>query len=892
MPQKQSKTFKTSAEFCSHAVSAAEKGSLVITPTARLARRLLHLYRLKQIDKKTQAWATPQIMSFNSLLYSWFENLWDSRQIISIYSSLYLWNESLNGMELPKGLDLSPSLYKQLQDTVEALEEMNLPVCGQQTDHLLADFRRKAAERFFEIAKQYGYITKPQMLKIIAGAVKNAAVSVPECIIFAWMPKTDVKYTENEFITELSRRSEVEIWSIESNIDLVDSITVFATPEQECRAVTVQVLNEWNKGKKNLGIIFLDTEYFSLLKEYFDELAGRQVPDFTKEIRYNLTFGTPLNEYPLFQNAILLLRLASEPDARNILLDWFCSPYIEKSLNNWEAAVRKALWEESNSGMSLSDYLNKLEYLGFPVKGIENLLTLQQAPAADWIKALKQIWKECSFPVFQGETRTTDALAQQHLDELIYNLEQSTGGITFNAAEILSWFAFLAEKITIALKTPETTGIQVIHIDQSQGLAFDHIWVVGLHGEVMPGSRKNWPFMDPEEAKKMPESSVEQKWNSAKNRLSEIFASAPEISLSRADSRGSNLPYLPCRIISDQQSSQNNLVVDMWNDPMPEFSRLQWLQMSVKGFEQEKYKTVSYTPKLKPCLSDQEWSVTQIADLFICPFRFMCLYLFGIKKLEDPEAGIDPRERGLVLHNILNRFVVYITDKLPHWYTDLKKSEELLSKIAEQQLNKQPDTVFWRAEKIRLLGDSGEKGILLEWLEQEAERTKHGKLRFKRTEAEFNNLQLETLRLKGRIDRIDYSNNHEYIIWDYKSGNIPKSGDVLNTLKAPQLPLYALAVQQGLVQGIIINKASLSVGYIQLKKAADVKLSLIKNKSTSIDWQQRMQGWLKTAEQRLYEPQNGVFNVLPFSEDKPVSFLRANNECKYCEFSNLCHIFD
>ncbi len=83
----------------------------------------------------------------------------------------------------------------------------------------------------------------------------------------------------------------------------------------------------------------------------------------------------------------------------------------------------------------------------------------------------------------------------------------------------------------------------------------------------------------------------------------------------------------------------------------------------------------------------------------------------------------------------------------------------------------------------------------------------------------FNDLQGQDwpFSLRGRIDRLDYHpEDADLVVWDYKSGEIPKKGKVLDDLEESQLPCYLLAVQQGRVP---VNQpaANLRAGFIGLK---------------------------------------------------------------------------
>ena len=71
--------------------------------------------------------------------------------------------------------------------------------------------------------------------------------------------------------------------------------------------------------------------------------------------------------------------------------------------------------------------------------------------------------------------------------------------------------------------------------------------------------------------------------------------------------------------------------------------------------------------------------------------------------------------------------------------------------------------------------------------------------------------------LRGRIDRLDYHpEDADLVVWDYKSGEIPKKGKVLDDLEESQLPCYLLAVQQGRVP-VDQPAANLRAGFIGLK---------------------------------------------------------------------------
>ncbi len=86
--------------------------------------------------------------------------------------------------------------------------------------------------------------------------------------------------------------------------------------------------------------------------------------------------------------------------------------------------------------------------------------------------------------------------------------------------------------------------------------------------------------------------------------------------------------------------------------------------------------------------------------------------------------------------------------------------------------------LHWQSEFDRWLGGvAGGKSLLGEWLGLERQRYEQG-WRWQLMEAEFTGLREEgwPFSLKGRLDRLDYHpDSREAIIWDYKSGEVPKA---------------------------------------------------------------------------------------------------------------------
>jgi len=190
--------------------------------------------------------------------------------------------------------------------------------------------------------------------------------------------------------------------------------------------------------------------------------------------------------------------------------------------------------------------------------------------------------------------------------------------------------------------------------------------------------------------------------------------------------------------------------------------------------------------------------------------------LLKIKELPEIEGGLDPRERGQLLHTLLARFTTAFREVLQEdgvW--DQPRALLMLQDAARQVLAPLNFDLHWQAEGDRWLGEGG---LLWEWLSLERERFEQG-WRWLGSEVAFQDLQGRDwpFTLAGRIDRLDsHPETADLVVWDYKSGEIPKKGKVLDDLEESQLPCYVLAVEQGRVP-ISQALANLRAGFIGLK---------------------------------------------------------------------------
>ncbi|MBI4809494.1 MAG: PD-(D/E)XK nuclease family protein [Nitrosomonadales bacterium] len=176
-------------------------------------------------------------------------------------------------------------------------------------------------------------------------------------------------------------------------------------------------------------------------------------------------------------------------------------------------------------------------------------------------------------------------------------------------------------------------------------------------------------------------------------------------------------------------------------------------------------------------------SISGYNSLVACPYQFYARHILRLNELDEVQEAIEKRDYGERVHGILQRF----HEQYPQVSgRDMEEMEAALRRISEE--------VF----ADLLAQDFAARAWLARWykslpayLEWQAENEAQG-WRYAESESAFD-WQLEGVRLRGRIDRLDVR-GEEKLVLDYKTLDAQK---LSNKLKEPgedvQLACYAYA---------------------------------------------------------------------------------------------------
>jgi ATP-dependent helicase/nuclease subunit B len=211
-------------------------------------------------------------------------------------------------------------------------------------------------------------------------------------------------------------------------------------------------------------------------------------------------------------------------------------------------------------------------------------------------------------------------------------------------------------------------------------------------------------------------------------------------------------------------------------------------------------------PEPRPPLAarPRQLSVTDIGVWQRNPYAIYAKHILKLRKLDPLEPAIDAADRGILIHEALDRFVKKYPKALP-----ANAHDELIAigHALFKALDRHPQArAFWWPRFVNIAA----------WFVEEERRRRGEGISVVRAEA-AGRMELEHFTLRGRADRIDRLPGGGLEIIDYKTGSVPKKEDVLRGLE-PQLPLLALMAAQGGFEGVPAAAVS-AAGYWRLQGA-------------------------------------------------------------------------
>lgn len=282
-------------------------------------------------------------------------------------------------------------------------------------------------------------------------------------------------------------------------------------------------------------------------------------------------------------------------------------------------------------------------------------------------------------------------------------------------------------------------------------------------------------------------------------------------------------------------------------------------------------------------------SCSRLEDLARCPYAFFIRHVLGIDPLEemekDPNRWLDPLQRGELLHAVFRRFMEELKAKgespkmeshlrfldtialeeVEHWKAEVPPGSELAFDREVEEI-KQALQIFLRDEEERC---TSVEPCFFELSFGTGVGRKSGESAEEPLEIELRGKR--SFKLRGRIDRVDRCGDHEYEVWDYKTGSTWGYTDegYVNRGRHLQHALYSVAAEI-LLRRILGKKAKVvRAGYFFTSPKGEGR----RIEKDQLD----REGLYEVLEDLSELLRNGIF---PFSYDK--------EPCGICQYRVIC----
>jgi len=408
-------------------------------------------------------------------------------------------------------------------------------------------------------------------------------------------------------------------------------------------------------------------------------------------------------------------------------------------------------------------------------------------------------------------------------------------------------------------------AIEVLSVEEAAVLRPAHAWVLGLHDAGWPLAPASNPLLPPAMLRRagVPGSDFAADAARARRALSRVLAAGEQIVLSHAAHDGDTprrpssavaWPTLPAPSMNPAQS-----LFERWRAPLADIA----------------VEAVPADPAVPlPPAGAQPGGTGVLAAQAACAFRAFALFRLGAAALEDAMPGLDPWLRGEIAHDVMARLWTQLrTRDLALALSPAGRADAIAAAI-DGALDAALDTRPQFSGRPRTLEANRLQRLVAQALEADLNREPFEVIA---VEAQHE-LTLGALALRLRIDRIDRLASGARFIIDYKTGRALRKDWALPRPLAPQLPAYALALEDLPLAGI---------GFAQLRPG-DCKLvtepsKLVDDAAAVATLARLREDWHADLSELAAQ------FVAGFAELNPRDGAKT---CQRCEFKVLCRVHE
>jgi probable DNA repair protein len=599
---------------------------------------------------------------------------------------------------------------------------------------------------------------------------------------------------------------------------------------------------------------------------------------------WEFSLGQPLADIPAIRAALLLLRWIASPlpeeEISWLLLSGFIAgtESIPLVMARFDAGQRRAPLLTPERTLTAYDASlppdAAFQILRASLSALQQTITAnrvldQSRPPSVWTDLVHHLLDRAAWPgqrpadsvafqALQRWQRLLDDLALLDFDGTLYSFSDFLAALDAHARE------------TIFAPESHDAPIQIMGPFESSGQQFDALWFLHTDDDTWPQRGRFHPLLPPAVQRQygLPHATPEDDWNLARTVTTRLLASAPTIVFSYAQ-REKDADLRPSPLIASLFPPESHPQPAALPTPTPAPVVLDPIPDDATPLPWPREQNAGGADVLK----------RQSA----CPFQAFATKRLAAKPLDSVEWGLDPLEKGKILHAILQSLFTGPIRTHADLVTviDTNQLEPILDRAIDPVLGEYASTGPWlqsylAAEKRRL------HLRLAEWLALEA--TRHP-FTVEACEDKLPNVHIGDLRLRLRADRIDRLADGSRLILDYKTGAASAASWQNERPDEPQLPLYAAYGNVENLSGVVFAKISAGkTGFdgrirnaqTQLCSHIGAQTSMVKYPYTDA----MRDEWASVLHNLAEEFLAGVARVDP----------REPKVCKQCGLHSLCRI--
>jgi probable DNA repair protein len=754
--------------------ASLECGAVLVTATRRLARVFRQDYAAWQRDRGRSVWKSPLILPLDAyvrrLWSEWLARATEDVLLLSSDQEALVWARIIS--DSPEGASLLQidATARRAMEAWSLMQAYRLPLDSRfQATEDCAAFASWAHE-FERRSTEHHWLDGARLAAFVLERLRAGEIARPTAAWFAGFD--EISPQQREFLTEIAAQP-----CQPPPLRTTTRTKLCATAEDEIRCAAA-----WARGileehpAARIGIVVLNlTQLRSKVERIFrDVLQPGAAPE--AEPAFHISLGRPLAHYPIVHAALLILEFACGPlplAKAGMLLR---SPYLGGARDEQiaRASLDAYLRRTPRSEISL-DELRKQAHAKCPLLNrslwaMQDVLTKRSGLQSH--TELSRIFSELVRAIGWPGDRPLDTHEHQLLGRWTELLsELAAMDAVSSPLSLVQAFERLRALASGAIFQFEDTGapIQISDHVEIAGVRFDHLWVMGLHDEVLPAAANPNPFLPitMQWERSLPNSSAELQHEFARIVFERLSSSAPNVVLS--------FPKME----ADRALSPSPLLTAI---PQPAAAQPSaWIEAIRASAKLETFVDELGPPHTGEGI--QLGGVSLLRDMAACPFRAFANHRLGARELEKIEPGLSPSQKGTILHDVLKLIWSELRSHTRLCELAAEDLAELIRRNVAIVLDRFGDNTSIRVERIRL------ERLLTKWIELERRRPPFTVLSVE----EQKTIEIGSLQLQIKADRIDELPDDRRVILDYKTGEVKSQSWTGPRPDQPQVPLYCIS---------------------------------------------------------------------------------------------------